>query len=68
MTAREALRFRRIANGAEKSANENAAQDFPWSLGNLRLYQNLMADAMERRSIILHGYLNARASRRKEKP
>ena len=32
--------LRRMAQWAERKADEAASSDAPWSLGNLRLYQN----------------------------
>ena len=61
--SQEALRQRRIAIGAERKADEAAASNEPWALGNLRAYQNVMANAMAARSRIVVEYLDERASR-----
>ena len=37
----EAEKSKRMAEWAERKADEAAASDAPWWLGNLRLYQNM---------------------------
>lgn len=40
---RSSEKFRRMADYFERKADEAAASDAPWAMGNLRTYQNYMS-------------------------
>lgn len=40
---KESEKFHRMAEWAERKADEAAASDAPWAMGNLRTYQNYMS-------------------------
>lgn len=59
----EAMYAKRSADMAARIADENSRQDFPWSLPNVRVWQNVMCRCLDRRHAILRRYLQDRARR-----
>jgi len=57
------LRKKRLANVALRNADNEAANDAPWAIGNLRMWQNLYVSASKERNAVLLRYLAERAAR-----
>lgn len=50
----ESEKWRRMAEWAERKADENAASDEPWAAANVRLYQNAMSEWLRKHYRALH--------------
>jgi hypothetical protein len=61
--ARDILRAKRAAAVAARYAAENGEQDHPWSLPNVRVWQNVMCRHLDRYHALLRQYLKERAQR-----
>lgn len=61
--AKDSKRLKRIANNAEKKAADEAEKGKPWSMSNVRMHQNMMADALKQRSEVIKDYLAKRKTR-----
>jgi len=61
--AKESLFLKRAAAHCEAQAAAAANDDKPWSLGNLRMWQNQMCIRLDRRNAIIAGYLKTRCAR-----
>lgn len=54
MIARSSDLYRRMAQWAERKADEAAGSDAPWALANLRLYQNIAGEWWRKHYLALH--------------
>ena len=65
MTARaqQALKYRRIAIGAERAMVRADLKDDAFSIHNIRVWQKVFADALRIRSMVLRAYLEVRKER-----
>lgn len=65
MTAsKQALHAKHAAAGAARIADKNSTEGHPWSLANVRVWQNVMCRALDERSAIIRAYLDRRSARR----
>lgn len=62
--SQKALQLHRQAKGALRIADRVAAEDQPWTTGNLRVWQNIMNKADHARYKLLFRYLADRKERK----
>jgi hypothetical protein len=54
---------KKMANHFFKKAEDNAEDNKPWSLRNMRTYQRFACEALKERSEVLTKYLKSRTNR-----
>lgn len=62
--SKQSRHYKRLAATCERKAARAGESDAPWALGNVRIWQNQMCDALKARSRIIREYLLQREYRK----